>query len=115
MFRSIPEEVLGVEDESFGGHAVIDIEVGGYFEDGQDYLPQFVLKSVLVIYTLVDIVHDGPNVFNVIVRGYLLVDHANDLLSIGADGYLIYLCSYIAEGLELAPIELDGGWKDVEG
>ena len=58
---------------------------------------------------------DGPDSLNIIIGLHLLIDHVHDLLTIGIDGYVIYLCSHLAEGLELPPVELNGSWTNIEG
>lgn len=99
----------------FGGHAVVDIEVGGDFKNGENYLAQLIFKGLLLLSILIDVVHDGPDSLHVLVGLDLLIDHLDDLLALRFDCYVIYFCPHIAERLELPPVELNGSWIDVEG
>lgn len=115
MFGSACRGVIELRIYPFGGHAVVDIEVGGNFKDGENYLAQLIFKGLLLVSIPIDVVHDGPDSLHVLVGLDLLIDHLHDLLTLGFDRYIVYFCAHIAERLELPPVELNGSWIDIEG
>ena len=90
MFRSASQGVIELGIYPFGGHAVVDIEVGGDFKDGENYLAQLIFKGLLLVSIPIDVVHDGPDCFNVLVGLHLLIDHLHDLLALRFDRYIVY-------------------------
>jgi hypothetical protein len=115
VFRSACRGVIELRIYPFGGHAVVNIEVGGDLKNGENYLSQLIFKGLLLVSIPIDVVHDGPDSFNVLVGLHLLIDHLHDLLALRFDRYIVYFCAHIAERLELPPVELNGSWIDVEG
>jgi hypothetical protein len=115
VFRSACRGVIELRINPFGGHAVVDIEVGGDLKNGKNYLAQLIFKGLLLFPIPVDVVHDGPDSLHVLVGLDLLIDHLDDLLALRFDRYIVYFSPHIAERLELPPVELNGSWIDIEG